>query len=281
VTSGRAAIDGPPTLLGIPFDGASSFLRGAAFAPPRIRQALHSTASNLWTEGGVDLEADGALRDAGDVALDADLSGDAMRAAIERAITQIGEAGGRPIALGGDHSVTYPVVRALRRRHRRFALLHIDAHPDLYQEFEGNRWSHASPFARVMEEKLTDRLVQIGIRTMNGHQRAQAERFGVEVIDMAAWTAGRRVAVDMPVYVSIDLDGLDPAYAPGVSHREPGGMTVRDVLGIIQGLVVPIIGADVVELNPSRDADGVTAIVAAKLVKELAGGMWRLPTAGA
>ena len=281
MTSGRAAIDGPPTLLGIPFDGASSFLRGAASAPPRIRQALHSTASNLWTEGGVDLEADGALRDAGDVALDADLSGDAMRAAIEHAVAQIGEAGGRPIALGGDHSVTYPVVRALRRRHRRFTLLHIDAHPDLYQEFEGNRWSHASPFARVMEEKLTDRLVQVGIRTMNGHQRAQAERFGVEVIDMAAWTAGRRVAVDMPVYVSIDLDGLDPAYAPGVSHREPGGMTVRDVLGIIQGLVVPIIGADVVELNPSRDTDGVTAIVAAKLVKELAGGMWRVPTAGA
>ena len=281
MTSGRAANDGPPTLLGIPFDGASSFLRGAASAPPRIRRALHSTASNLWTEGGVDLEADGALRDAGDVALDADLSGDAMRAAIERAVAQIGEAGGRPIALGGDHSVTYPVVRALRRRHRRFTLLHIDAHPDLYEDFDGNRWSHASPFARVMEEKLTDRLVQIGIRTMNGHQRAQAERFGVEVIDMLAWSAGRRVVVDMPVYLSIDLDGLDPAFAPGVSHREPGGLTVREVIGIIQGLVVPIIGADVVELNPSRDADGVTATVAAKLVKELAGGMWRVPATGA
>ena len=82
-----------------------------------------------------------------------------------------------------------------------------------------------------MEEGLASRLVQVGIRTMNAHQRGQAERFGVEVIDMRAWQAGTRPTVDGAVYLSIDLDGLDPAFAPGVSHREPGGLTVRDVLG--------------------------------------------------
>jgi arginase family enzyme len=120
-----------------------------------------------------------------------------------------------------------------------------------------------------MEGKLAERLVQVGIRAMNAHQRAQADRFGVEVIDMRAWSAGVRPVVRGPVYVSMDIDGLDPAFAPGVSHREPGGLSVREVLGIIQALEGPIVGADVVEYNPSRDLGQVTSHVCAKLVREL------------
>jgi len=120
-----------------------------------------------------------------------------------------------------------------------------------------------------MEERLATRLVQVGIRTATGHQREQAKRFAVEVIDMRAFDAGTRPTIDVPVYVSIDLDGLDPAFAPGVSHCEPGGLTVRNVVEIIQQLPGPIVGADIVELNPSRDPSGVTAMVAAKLLREL------------
>jgi arginase family enzyme len=124
-----------------------------------------------------------------------------------------------------------------------------------------------------MEDGLADRLVQVAIRTLNAHQRRQAERYGVEIIDMRGWDSGARPRVDGAVYVSIDMDGLDPAFAPGVSHREPGGLSTRDVLGLIQGAGGRVVGADVVEYNPAQDLGGVTAIVAAKIVKELAGRM--------
>ena len=265
-TSGR----GTPTLLGLPYDGSSSFRKGPAGAPPVIRQALHSPAGNPWTETGVDLGKEGALGDAGDVPL---TSGADARAKIEASVRTLVESGGRPIVLGGDHSITYPVIRAVRWFHPHLSILHFDAQPDLYPEFEGDRFSHACPFARVLEEKLADQLVQVGIRTMNAVQRAQAERYRVEVIDMRAWSAGRRPALEHSVYISIDLDAFDPAFAPGVSHREPGGLTVRDVLTVLHGVRVPIVGADVVEFNPELDPSGVTASVCAKLVKELAGKM--------
>jgi agmatinase len=209
--------------------------------------------------------APGVLLDAGDI----DLSGDDPRAAIERAARNV-IADGIPLSLGGDHSITYPLLRAIRPAHQHFTVLQIDAHGDLYDEFEGDRYSHACQFARVMEEELTDRLVQVGIRTLNGHQRSQADRFGVEIIDMRAWCSGARPEVSGPVYLSLDIDALDPAFAPGVSHWEPGGLTVRDVIGLVQGIEGPLIGADVVEYNPRRDTSGVTAYVAAKLVKEIA-----------
>jgi agmatinase len=256
-------------LLGLPYDASSSYLRGAAEAPPLIRAALHSTASNSWSEQFVDVADSEALSDGGDLSL---AEGD-PRARIEAGIDTLLADGWLPIALGGDHSVTYPIVRAVSRTHTPLTILHIDAHPDLYDEFEGDRYSHACPFARIMEEGLAKRLVQVGIRTMNGPQRTQADRFGVEVIDMQAWAAGVRPRVSEAVYLSIDLDGIDPAFAPGVSHREPGGLTTRDVLALVQEMKGHLVGADVVEYNPRQDLGGVTAIVAAKLVKEIAGRM--------
>jgi len=261
---------GTPTLIGLPYDGSSSHLRGTAQAPPLIRKALASDSSNWWTEDLQDLSAPGALADAGDLALP---DSPANRELIEEGIRRILDRGDRPIALGGDHSVTYPVLRALGPRHPGLTLLHVDAHPDLYPDFEGDRFSHACPFARIMEEGLVSRLIQVGIRTMTGAQKAQADRFQVEVVDMRAWAVGTRPRITGPVYMSIDLDGLDPAFAPGVSHWEPGGLSTRDVLGLIQALEGPLVGADVVEFNPVRDPGGVTAMVCAKLVKELAGKM--------
>jgi agmatinase len=256
-----------PRLIGLPYDASSSFLRGAAAGPRAIRELLASAGTNHWSEPGVDTRS---LADAGDFVLGEPT---AARAAIEAGIADLLAADARPIALGGDHSVTYPIVRAVARALGPVAILHLDAHPDLYDEFEGDRYSHACPFARILEEGLASRLVQVGIRTANTHQREQAARFGVEVLDMRAWRAGARPALDGPVYLSIDLDGLDPAFAPGVSHREPGGLTLSEAVGLIHAVGGPIVGADVVELNPSQDPTGVTAAVAAKLVKELAGRM--------
>lgn len=253
-------------LVGLPTDRHSSYLRGPAKAPAAIRAALFSDSSNPAAEDGLELGVDVALIDDGDVALQERDGDDEL---IEEATRTASQGGACPISLGGDHSVTYPIVRALAREHGPLQILHFDAHPDLYDSFAGNRRSHASPFARIMEEQLASRLVQVGIRTLNGHQREQARRFGVEMIEMRSFDASRVPVLDGPLYISIDLDGLDPAYAPGVSHHEPGGLSVRDVLQVLNAQRAPLAGADVVELNPDRDIHGMTAMVAAKLVKEL------------
>jgi arginase len=173
------------------------------------------------------------------------------------------------LALGGDHAITYPIVRAYGVKYDPLNILHLDAHPDLYDEYKGNRFSHACPLARIMEEKLVSRLVQVGIRTMNPHQRAQVERFGVEVIEMWQWDPRLTLEFEGPLYVSLDLDVLDPAFAPGISHREPGGLSTRELLGLLQGLQRPIVGADIVELNPERDPMGIATVAAAKILKEI------------
>ena len=264
-----------PTLLGLPYDASSSFLRGPAEAPPLIRKELWSEATNPWSEALIDLSAPGALADAGDLDLPPT---NQARELIAAGVAGVYTGGGRVIALGGDHSVTYPVLQAVGSRFPDLTLVHIDAHPDLNDVFEGDRFSHACPFARILEEGLVARLVQIGIRKMSPHQQAQAERFGVEVVDMRAWAAGVRPVLAGPLFLSLDLDGIDPAFAPGVSHQEPGGLTSREVITLIQQLPGPFVGADVVELNPRCDLGGATARVAAKLVKEIASRMLETAT---
>jgi arginase family enzyme len=124
-----------------------------------------------------------------------------------------------------------------------------------------------------MEDGLAVRLIQIGIRTANPHQREQAERFKVEVHGVRRLPNLADLQLEPPLYVSIDLDVLDPAHAPGISHPEPGGLTTREVVEIIQNLPFPPVGADIVELNPDRDINGLTALVAAKLLKEVLAAM--------
>jgi agmatinase len=241
-------------------------MRGAAEAPPLIREALFSPAANLWSETGVDLGRDGVLLDCGDVFPTSPVS-------IEESVSNLLAQTLYPISLGGDHAITFPIIRAIARAYPSLSILHFDAHPDLYDDFDGNPYSHASPFARIMEEQLAQRLVQVGIRTMNGHQREQVERFGVEVIEMKNVKDGLRLTFDTPVYVSVDMDALDPAFAPGVSHREPGGLTTRQVIEVIQSIDAPVIGGDIVEFNPKMDPSGMTAVVCAKILKELAAKM--------
>lgn len=258
---------GSVAVLGLPTDEHSSFLRGAALAPPAIRQVLYSGACNLSAENGIDLGSEPRFRDIGDLDL-SHFQGDAL-ATIEAAVGGLARRGIHVLALGGDHAVTYPLVKAHAAVHGPLDILHLDAHPDLYDELDGDRYSHACPFARIMEAGLARRLVQVGIRTMTPHQREQAQRFGVEVHDMRGWPPDLP-RFDGPLYLSVDMDVLDPAFVPGVSHHEPGGLTTRELLRLIHGLRRPILGADIVEVNPERDVVGITAMAAGKLLKEIA-----------
>lgn len=256
------------SLLGIPNDDNSALMKGAAEAPAPIRQELHSDAHSLWTETGIDLSE--AFNDHGDIRFDEahdpwDL--------IEQNVGRLLETGDPLICLGGDHAITHPIMRAVRRRHTSLTLLHIDAHPDIYDAYQGNRRSQTSSFARIMEEGLTERLIQVGLRTINGHHRDQFKRFSVEVVE--AGRCGEDLTLDIrtPIFISMDIDALDPAHAPGVTYREPGGLTVRQVINLIHRLDQPIVAADIVEYNPRCDISNLTANVAAKLLKEIAGMM--------
>jgi arginase len=252
------------SVLGLPTDRNSSYLRGPARAPAAIRAAMATDMGHLTAEDGADLSAE--LAGFRDLELE---EADADHAAIEAAAAAA-FAAGPALFVGGDHYVTWPILSGLRAAgHEPPHIVHFDAHSDTYPDYGGNRSSHASPFARILEQGLCAGLTQIGVRTLNAVQRAQVDRYGIQVFgpDEAAGAFDGLPPGD--VYVSFDLDGLDPAYAPGVSHHEPGGLSVRQALRLIHAVPGRVIGADVVEYNPTRDINGMTAAVAIKLLKEL------------
>lgn len=255
---------------GIPLDANSSHMSGAAKGPDALRAEIATDYANLCAENGIDLADPAVFRFEPDISL-TNAAGDADYPAIEAAVTDISGAGAKPLMIGGDHSVSVPVLRALEKAGPAPTIVHFDAHPDLYAAYDGSPWSHACPFARIIEERLCSRLIQIGIRTLNAHQREQIARYGVECYDMANLPATLPLEQSEPVYVSIDMDALDPAFAPGVSHPEPGGLSTRQLIAYLQQIPGPVIGADLVEFNPDRDASGITAAAALKLMKELGG----------
>lgn len=198
---------------------------------------------------------------------------------IEAAAEDTIRGGYRLLAFGGDHSISYPLISAHATVYGPPSILHLDAHGDLYDSLDGNRYSHACPFARLMEGAKARLLFQAGLRALTDHQREQARKYGVRFLEMrdtSPETLIKELEDILPeesrsegIYLSLDLDVLDPAFAPGVSHHEPGGMTTRELLTVIQRLPVPLLGADIVELNPLRDPSGITGMAAAKLLKEI------------
>jgi agmatinase len=249
-------------IIGVPLDENSSFLRGPAKAPQLIIDAIESDSANYYTEDLKNLEEHPRVFWCGNVAFDNYMD-------IGTPISHMLESGAIPFTLGGDHSIAYPIIRAVSAHYSELNIIQFDAHGDLYDELGGNRHSHASPFARIMENDLAKSLTQVGIRTMTQHQKEQANRFQVNVIEMRNWTPEIKLDINGPVYITFDMDVLDPAFAPGVSHHEPGGLSTREALRMIQQLDVDIVGCDVVEYNPDRDINGVTVMTAAKIVKEL------------
>jgi arginase len=258
------------SLLGVPHDENSSYKRGSAEGPAHIRREMFSDVLTSWAESGFDVGADGAVRDCGNIAFDG--KEDAW-AVIEREVARALDHGDPLLCLGGDHAITHPIMRAVRARHSNLTIVHIDAHPDIYHVYQGNMRSHTSPFARIMEERLADRLIQLGLRTVNDHHRDQFARFGVETFLAGRCNEKIPLNLETPVYLTVDIDALDPAFAPGVAHREPGGLSTRQVIDMIQSIDQPIVAADVVEFNPGCDIAGLTAGVAAKLAREILGMM--------
>jgi len=258
-------------ILGIPYDGKSSYLSGPAEGPHAIREASTGKAINAWTELGINLEDAVTLVDLGDVGVTGSFSEISRR--VEKRIREILKKGARPIVLGGDHSVSLPVVRAMGKQYPSLDILHFDAHPDLYEELYGDRFSHACPFARILDEGLAENLVQVGIRASTGEHRHKAAAFGVRTVAMKDWRDDLALVFSNPLYISFDADALDPAFAPGVSHHEPGGLSTRQVINLLHRLKADIVGMDVVEVNPRRDVFGITASAAVKIIMEAAAKM--------
>jgi agmatinase/guanidinopropionase len=278
----RDARDADVAILGIPYDGATSHRSGARFGPRAIREA----SLLLWGYNNVMKAAPfEALRiiDAGDADI---VPPDqlATQQAIEAEARRLGDSGAKVIALGGDHSITLPLLRATASRHGPVAVVHFDSHPDTWDaEFGSQRYSHGTVFRRAIEEGLIDTTAyfQIGIRgpTAGPADYADALRLGATMITLDAalergisdvLTGVVRATGGKPVYVSLDIDAVDPAFAPGTGTPEPGGFTSHQMMQLVRGLAgLNIIGADLVEVAPPYDHGQITAILAANLVFEL------------
>lgn len=259
-------------LIGIPFDANSSYKTGAAQGPKHIRLMDTEGSANRFCEQGIAIVDGENFKDCGDIIFSSE---DPVSAYlnIKESVGEAIKGDHKLISLGGDHSIAFPIIEAHAAKYHGLHVLQFDAHADLYDDFEGNPYSHASPFARLMERNILNSLTQVGIRTFNTHQKEQAERFKINVIEMKYFNIDVINTLEAPLYISLDLDALDPAFAPGVSHHEPGGLTSRQIIEMIQKIEVPIVGADIVELNPTRDINNMTAMVAYKLFKELASKM--------
>ncbi len=192
-------------IQGIPYDEKSSFLKGAALATPLIRRFYHSDSTNYFAENGVDTNSENVL-DKGDFEIDDYFE-------IEAITKNHLEGNAKVVTLGGDHSITFPIIKAFNKFHPKIDILHFDAHPDLYDELLADKHSHACPFARIMENGLATKLVQVGIRTLNLHQKEQAEKFDVEIHEMRNLDVSKIPHFENPVYISLDMDAFDPAFA--------------------------------------------------------------------
>ncbi|WP_339894386.1 agmatinase [uncultured Algibacter sp.] len=248
-------------IQGIKFDEKSSYQKGPKLAPALIREALNCGSANMFAEN-LDSIENSKIEDKGDFEISEYFD-------IEKVTKNHLNSGAKVFTLGGDHSITFPIIKAHSKAYPKLDILHIDAHCDLYDNFEGDKYSHACPFARIMESKLAVKLIQVGIRTLNTHQAEQAEKFNVEIHQMKNLDLTKISRFENPLYISLDMDGFDPAFAPGVSHHEPGGLTSRQVIDLIQNIDAEVIGADIVEYNPNRDFQNMTAFLAAKMMKEI------------
>jgi agmatinase len=222
------------------------------------------------------------VADCGDVEV-VPISIEETYAAIERRITAVVDAGALPLCVGGDHSVTLPILRALARRHGPLGVVHFDAHPDTWDEYFGHKFFHGTPFRRAIEEGVVDgrRMIQVGIRgPLYGpedfafHDERGIEAIRVEAVkeEGVSWVAERlRRLAGGPVYCSFDIDALDPAYAPATGTPEVGGLTSYEALTLLRSLTsLTLVGADVVEVAPAYDGPGqVTSLLAANLMFEL------------
>ncbi len=263
----------PLAFAGLPCDMQSTFRRGSAEGPSRIRLAYDGRCYNATTELGADLA--GRVSDVGDWLPGGSWEETREDYCLRAEEILVGEA--VPFFAGGDHAVTMPLVEALAVLEEPVHVVQLDAHPDLYPEFEGDRWSHACVGARILEMEHVASLTQIGVRTLNQAQLAVARRHAGRLTILEARDVPFRpsdlshIPDGAAVYLTVDIDAFDPAYAPGVSHPVPGGISPRQALALIQEAPWRLVGMDVVEVNPSADQGDRTAVLAARLLHEAMG----------
>jgi agmatinase len=270
-------------VLGLPFDSGTSFRPGARFGPEAVRagsKLLRPYHLGLDVEPWTTLQ----LADAGDVAIN---PFDIVEAVgqIEAAANALYSKANQIVSIGGDHTVALPLLRAAHARHGPVAVVHFDAHLDTWDTYFGARYTHGTPFRRASEEGLLalDHCAHVGIRN-SVYALADFDedrRLGfatVSTLDIArrgvdeAIDRVRDRVGDLPVYVSIDIDVLDPAHAPGTGTPEPGGLTTRELQMILHGLAdLDLVGADVVEVAPAYDHAQLTALAAANVIYDLLG----------
>ncbi|MBI3630605.1 MAG: agmatinase [Candidatus Rokubacteria bacterium] len=274
-----AALD--VAVVGVPYDGGASYRTGARFGPRAVRE--QSSLIRPWNPvAKVHPFERLRVADYGDIDV-VPISIERTFEAIEAGVTAILSAKATPVSVGGDHSITLPILRAVARRHGPVGVVHFDAHPDTWDEYFGSKFFHGSPFRRAIEEGLIDprRMIQVGIRgpLYGPEDFAFHEQHGLEVIRIEAvkeqgiaWVVGKlqRLAGG-PVYCSFDIDSVDPAYAPATGTPEVGGLTSYEAIALVRGLQgLRLVGADVVEVCPPYDGPGqVTSLLAANLLFEI------------
>jgi guanidinopropionase len=268
-------------LIGVPWDGGTTNRAGARHGPREIRN-MSSFMRKVHHVSRIAPYELARIADLGDAPVNPIDLGDSL-GRIERFFRKVHEAGAMPLSAGGDHLITLPILRAIARE-RPVGLIHFDAHSDTNDRYFGdNRYTHGTPFRRAVEEGLLDpkRTVQIGIRgsIYSPGDMDFAESTGMRVIYMEELcklgeektiAETRRVVGDGPVYISFDVDGLDPVFAPGTGTPEIGGLTTREAQHIVRGLQgLDVIGGDVVEVSPPFDPSGNTALVGASFMFEI------------
>ena len=268
-------------LCGVPYDGGVSNRPGARHGPREIRNQS-SLMRRIHHALRLDPFALARVADVGDVRFANSLVPEKAEAEIQRFFERIHEAGALPLSAGGDHSITFPIFRAIAR-HAPVGMVHIDAHTDTWGEIQGSKFNHGSPFRRAVEEGLLDpeRTIQIGIRgPQNGEDAWEFSRtHGMRVVFIEEFEdlgvgkvieEARGVVGEGRTYVSFDVDGLDPVFAPGTGTPEAGGITVREAQRLLRGLRgLDLVGGDVVEVAPPFDPSGNTALVGATLMYEI------------
>ena len=267
-------------IVGVPYDGGTSYRPGARLGPREIRSQSSLIRSYSYFQKVAPFDVLN-VADVGDVD-PPPVSIDKAYDAIEARIGTIADAGARPLVVGGDHSISLPVLRALARRHGPLALLQVDAHIDTWDEYFGGKYFHGTPFRRAIEEGIVDakRFIQVGIRgPMYGDDDFEFHReHGITVIDIdqvkahgIAGTVGEvRRVLSGSCYMTFDIDGVDPAFAPGTGTPEVGGLTSHEAQQLVRGLAgLSIVGGDIVEVAPIFDGPGqITALLAANLMFE-------------
>ncbi len=269
-------------ILGVPTDAGTTYQPGARLAPYHVRR-VSALVQSYHPEHAIDVFARLRCHDAGNIVFPP-FDRAAMREAVEAEIRQLAAASVRPLVIGGDHSVTLPVVRALAKRHGPLAIVHVDAHLDLSgPEVWGDEFHHGTPIRHAVTEGLvaSDMLFQLGIRGPRGG--ASDARLAGRVWSADALTERgiahacaelRERIGTRPTYVTIDVDAIDPAFAPGTGTPVPGGLSSREALALIRGLAgLEICGGDVVEFCPALDHSDITAHLTAYLAFELLAAM--------